>query len=55
MDHVANLLTSIESFTMTAGETMALTGLASDTTVNLLGTVTFGVEYVVIVVDYYHY
>nr|BAH29710.1 endopolygalacturonase 2 precursor [Agroathelia rolfsii] len=33
---------NIESFTMTAGETMALTNLASGTTVNLLGEVTFG-------------
>lgn len=29
---------------MTAGETMAITGLASGTTVNLLGEVTFGVR-----------
>lgn len=29
---------------MTAGETLAITGLASGTTVNLLGEVTFGVS-----------
>ena len=37
---------SIESFNMTAGNTLALTGLASGTTVNLMGEVTFGVEFV---------
>jgi hypothetical protein len=36
---------SIESFTMTAGKTLSLTGLADGTTVNLLGDVTFGVRY----------
>ena len=35
---------SIEAFTMTAGETLAITGLASGTAVNLLGEVTFGVS-----------
>ncbi|KZP02628.1 glycoside hydrolase family 28 protein [Athelia psychrophila] len=35
---------NIEAFTMTAGETLAITGLASGTTVNLLGDVTFGVS-----------
>lgn len=35
---------NIEAFTMTAGETLDLTGLASGTTVNLLGEVTFGVK-----------
>ncbi|KZP09158.1 glycoside hydrolase family 28 protein [Athelia psychrophila] len=35
---------NIESFTMTAGETLAITGLASGTAVNLLGEVTFGVS-----------
>ncbi|KZP10501.1 glycoside hydrolase family 28 protein [Athelia psychrophila] len=35
---------NIESFTMTAGKTLAITGLASGTTVNLLGEVTFGVS-----------
>jgi len=30
---------------MTAGKTLALTGLMSGTTVNLLGDVTFGVRY----------
>lgn len=37
-------IVSIEKFTMTAGKTLALTGLASGTTVNLLGEVTFGVR-----------
>jgi galacturan 1,4-alpha-galacturonidase len=36
---------NIESFTMTAGVTLALTGLANGTTVNLLGDVTFGVKH----------
>ncbi|KZP10503.1 glycoside hydrolase family 28 protein [Athelia psychrophila] len=35
---------NIESFTMTAGKTLAITGLASGTAVNLLGEVTFGVS-----------
>jgi galacturan 1,4-alpha-galacturonidase len=30
---------------MTAGETLALTGLANGATVNLLGDVTFGFKY----------
>jgi hypothetical protein len=37
---------SIESFTMTAGKTLALSGLANGTTVNLLGDITFGFKYV---------
>ncbi|KZP09160.1 glycoside hydrolase family 28 protein [Athelia psychrophila] len=35
---------NIEPFTMTAGVTLAITGLASGTAVNLLGEVTFGVS-----------
>ena len=38
---------------MTAGVTMALTGLANDTTVNLLGEVTFGVRFEFFLVSYY--
>jgi galacturan 1,4-alpha-galacturonidase len=33
---------NINSFTMTAGKTLALTGLANNATINLLGDVTFG-------------
>jgi galacturan 1,4-alpha-galacturonidase len=36
---------NIESFNMTAGVTLALTGLQNGTTVNLLGEVTFGVKH----------
>ncbi|KII91171.1 glycoside hydrolase family 28 protein [Plicaturopsis crispa FD-325 SS-3] len=43
-DNLACTTINVESFTMTAGETLALTGLASGTTVNLLGDVTFGVK-----------
>ena len=35
---------------MTAGKTLALTGLANGTTVNLLGDVTFGVRYEYLVI-----
>ncbi|KIM89422.1 glycoside hydrolase family 28 protein [Piloderma croceum F 1598] len=35
---------NIQSFTMTAGKTLSLTGLANGATVNLLGNVTFGVK-----------
>ncbi|KII95065.1 glycoside hydrolase family 28 protein [Plicaturopsis crispa FD-325 SS-3] len=42
-DNLACTTINIESFTMTAGKLMDLTGLASGTTVNLVGDVTFGV------------
>lgn len=39
-----HLLYSINPFTMTAGKTLALTGLENGTVINLLGDITFGVD-----------
>lgn len=41
-----SIFNSINAFTMTAGQTLALTGLATGTTVNLLGDIKFGVRFV---------